>query len=86
MNGIIGATPHQTRRRAFRGRQVVRELSSAQLAFLERDASVFDRRLNERRIVEGHGDLRPEHVCLTRLKLQFHYNHDQNLLRVHWTR
>lgn len=34
------------------------------LAFLGREASLFDARVTERRIVEGHGDLRPEHVCL----------------------
>jgi aminoglycoside phosphotransferase family enzyme len=34
------------------------------LAVLEREAASFDRRVAERRIVEGHGDLRPEHVCL----------------------
>lgn len=27
-------------------------------------AATFDRRVVERRIIEGHGDLRPEHVCL----------------------
>ena len=34
------------------------------LAFLSRGASLFDARVTDRRIVEGHGDLRPEHVCL----------------------
>lgn len=31
---------------------------------LERRPELFDRRANEGRIVEAHGDLRPEHVCL----------------------
>lgn len=31
---------------------------------LERMPEMFDRRAQEGRIVEGHGDLRPEHVCL----------------------
>jgi aminoglycoside phosphotransferase family enzyme len=35
-----------------------------QLAFLRRHADWFDRRVSQGRIVEGHGDLRPEHVCL----------------------
>jgi aminoglycoside phosphotransferase family enzyme len=35
-----------------------------QLAFLRGHADWFDRRVSEGRIVEGHGDLRPEHVCL----------------------
>jgi len=34
------------------------------LAFLGREASLFDARVTEGRIVECHGDLRPEHVCL----------------------
>ena len=34
------------------------------LTFLGREASLFDARVTEGRIVEGHGDLRPEHVCL----------------------
>jgi aminoglycoside phosphotransferase family enzyme len=34
------------------------------LEVVEREAPRFDRRVLERRIVEGHGDLRPEHVCL----------------------
>ncbi|MDP1537011.1 MAG: hypothetical protein Q8L95_07510 [Burkholderiales bacterium] len=43
----------------------LRKVSSAQLDFLEQNAPLFDRRVSEQRIVEGHGDLRPEHVCLT---------------------
>jgi aminoglycoside phosphotransferase family enzyme len=44
--------------------QVVRAVSSAQLALIEREPGMFDRRVEEKRIIEGHGDLRPEHVCL----------------------
>ncbi|HSQ02953.1 MAG TPA: hypothetical protein VLN59_02885, partial [Burkholderiales bacterium] len=33
-------------------------------AFLRRHARAFDERLQRKLIVEGHGDLRPEHVCL----------------------
>lgn len=32
--------------------------------FLARSTELFDRRAVDGRIVEGHGDLRPEHVCL----------------------
>lgn len=39
-------------------------LRDAQHAALERNAALFDARVAQRRIVEGHGDLRPEHVCL----------------------
>lgn len=34
------------------------------LGFLEAQAPLFDHRVDDGRIVEGHGDLRPEHVCL----------------------
>ncbi len=33
-------------------------------ALLDREAALFNERARNRRIVEGHGDLRPEHVCL----------------------
>jgi uncharacterized protein len=36
----------------------------SQLEFLEQNEDLFDARAREGRIVEGHGDLRPEHVCL----------------------
>jgi aminoglycoside phosphotransferase family enzyme len=42
----------------------VRAVADGQLAFLEHRADVFDQRVREGRIVEGHGDLRPEHICL----------------------
>ncbi|MCX8048712.1 MAG: hypothetical protein N3A55_03495 [Methylohalobius sp.] len=41
----------------------VRALCGAQLEFLERRADWFDARAADNKIVEGHGDLRPEHVC-----------------------
>jgi len=37
---------------------------AGQRAFLERRAALFDARARAGRIVEAHGDLRPEHVCL----------------------
>lgn len=37
---------------------------AAQMKFLRREIEMFDRRVQEGRIVEGHGDLRPEHICL----------------------
>jgi uncharacterized protein len=39
-------------------------VAQAQLEFLERDAALFDARVYQGRIIEGHGDLRPEHICL----------------------
>lgn len=43
----------------------VKEVAEVQLAFLERHGALFDQRVREGRIIEGHGDLRPEHICLT---------------------
>jgi aminoglycoside phosphotransferase family enzyme len=41
---------------------LVSAIVKTQLELLDTQASMFDERLQ--RIVEGHGDLRPEHVCL----------------------
>jgi len=45
-------------------RSGVEDVAERQLAFLERHAEAIDRRVALGRIVEAHGDLRPEHVCL----------------------
>ena len=37
---------------------------ATQLALLDREPELFENRAREGKIVEGHGDLRPEHVCL----------------------
>ncbi len=37
-----------------------------QRAFLDRAAALFDERVRGGHIVEAHGDLRPEHICLER--------------------
>jgi aminoglycoside phosphotransferase family enzyme len=37
----------------------------AQKTFLQTHAALLEQRASEGRIIEGHGDLRPEHVCLT---------------------
>lgn len=42
----------------------VERVHAIQLATLRDAPSLFDSRVAERRIVEAHGDLRPEHVCL----------------------
>jgi len=39
---------------------------AGQRAFLERSAPLFDARVRDGRVVEGHGDLRPEHICVER--------------------
>lgn len=42
----------------------VERICAAQQAFLDGHPQWFDQRANAGKIVEGHGDLRPEHVCL----------------------
>jgi len=44
--------------------RVVESLAGAELTFLEQCYPVFERRIHADRIVDGHGDLRPEHICL----------------------
>jgi len=43
----------------------VTALTKAQQQFLDQAAALFQDRLTRGRVLEGHGDLRPEHVCLT---------------------
>lgn len=43
---------------------LVRRIDRAQRLFLERHGDLIAARIRRRRIVEGHGDLRPEHVSL----------------------
>lgn len=40
-------------------------LRSKLIHYVQRRAGVLDKRVNDNMIVEGHGNLRPEHVCLT---------------------
>jgi aminoglycoside phosphotransferase family enzyme len=49
----------------------VAALRGAHLAFLRREAELLRDRVERRRLVEGHGDLRPEHVCLLPLPVVF---------------
>ncbi|HSN22441.1 MAG TPA: hypothetical protein VLS49_17280 [Usitatibacter sp.] len=43
---------------------LVEAVGERQLAFIERRPELIDRRVALGRVLEGHGDLRPEHVCL----------------------
>jgi aminoglycoside phosphotransferase family enzyme len=43
---------------------LVRRIARAQRRFLERHGHLIAARLRHRRIVSGHGDLRPEHICI----------------------
>jgi aminoglycoside phosphotransferase family enzyme len=45
-------------------RERLGRLARAQLELLERNPLLFERRVQAGRIVEGHGDLRPEHICV----------------------
>lgn len=44
--------------------ELVQAVAVAQLEFVDREREALGRRAREGRIVEGHGDLRPEHVWL----------------------
>ncbi|MDH3671986.1 MAG: hypothetical protein OES46_12600 [Gammaproteobacteria bacterium] len=43
---------------------LVKDIHDAQLKLLRNEATLFDRRIAEKRIIEAHGDLRPGHICL----------------------
>ncbi len=43
---------------------LLESITRAQLVFLDQDRELFDRRAQNGRIIEAHGDLRPEHICL----------------------
>jgi aminoglycoside phosphotransferase family enzyme len=43
---------------------LVESVHTAQGEFLQRFPELFDRRVDAGRIIEAHGDLRPEHICL----------------------
>ena len=44
--------------------ELIQGACDEQLALLERQPGLFDERVLKGRIVEAHGDLRPEHICL----------------------
>lgn len=46
-------------------RPQVRAVAEAQSSFVEQEADLLQQRVQQGHFVEGHGDLRPEHVCLT---------------------
>lgn len=45
---------------------LVESIISSQLDFLRQNPELFDQRVQAGKIIEGHGDLRPEHICLER--------------------
>ena len=50
--------------------------------FLKTYATLLDQRVEERRIIEGHGDLRPEHICLMQPPVVFDCLEFRRSLRV----
>lgn len=46
-------------------RRELAALAARLTAFVDGEHALLDQRIADGRIVEGHGDLRPEHVCLT---------------------
>jgi aminoglycoside phosphotransferase family enzyme len=46
--------------------ELLESITRAQLEFLERERELLDRRVQDGKIIEAHGDLRPEHICLER--------------------
>jgi aminoglycoside phosphotransferase family enzyme len=43
---------------------ILGSITRAQLTFLEQQWELFDERVRQGKIIEAHGDLRPEHICL----------------------
>jgi len=43
---------------------LLKELRAGQMAFLTENHSLFNERIKRKKIIEAHGDLRPEHICL----------------------
>ncbi|MBI4204663.1 MAG: hypothetical protein HY527_06525 [Betaproteobacteria bacterium] len=43
----------------------VERLADAQHRFLRQHGDVLERRAHDEKIIDAHGDLRPEHICLT---------------------
>jgi uncharacterized protein len=47
-------------------RNLLAEVTSWQLAFLKNEPELMKSRIRQGRVIDGHGDLRPEHVFLTK--------------------
>ncbi|MGH9833388.1 MAG: phosphotransferase [Blastocatellia bacterium] len=43
---------------------LLESITDAQLNFLDRESELFEARVRAGKIIEAHGDLRPEHICL----------------------
>ncbi len=55
------------------------------LHFISKYKQVFNQRLEDGRVVDGHGDLRPEHICLTPIPViidRIEFNRDLRIMDV----
>lgn len=43
---------------------LLKELTAGQKAFLSAGQEIFGKRIADKKIIDAHGDLRPEHICL----------------------
>ena len=43
---------------------IIERTAASQLELLQREPALFDQRVLAQRIIDAHGDLRPEHICL----------------------
>lgn len=65
LTGLIEQSDGELRRKRFElNLELVASVGAAQRAYLHDNPDVFTRRVREHRIVEAHGDLRPEHIYL----------------------
>lgn len=46
-------------------KKVINFIFDQQLTFLENNRALFNKRTSTGKIIEGHGDLKPEHICLS---------------------
>ena len=56
----------------------IEAIQAVQTGILTREAAMFEVRAQEDRIVDGHGDLRPEHICLEAEPVIIDILRDQN--------
>ncbi|QQS48531.1 MAG: hypothetical protein IPM66_07855 [Acidobacteriota bacterium] len=66
LNDIRANLPELIRPEYEMDADLVRSITSAQIELLTRHADLIDERVRLGRIIDGHGDLRPEHICLER--------------------
>lgn len=61
----------------------VQSVHGTLLNVVETSSELFDQRVRDKRIIEGHGDLRPEHICLEKRPIIFdrlEFNRDLRII------